>query len=120
MSSLRTKKNRLLPIPFHPNSKFFNYLPPRNSAAQSNGAIQRGVGVVNSSRTGTGEYDVTFASDISECVALVTIGKDGTSLIPAFASASVAFADNNDLVRVRIYRDTGLEFDRDFYIALFC
>ena len=65
----------------------------------------------------TGNYLVTFSTDITDCVYTATVGADDASYVPAILSTRRV---GPDIVRVRAESNAGVPLDRPFYLAVHC
>jgi hypothetical protein len=91
---------------------------PRVAAGSAPGALRRGSGAVSAVRLSEGRYNVTFDTDVSDCVPLANVGDDEVVPRPAFPTVTVTGDPN--VVRVWFENYDGVTQDRQFFLAVFC
>jgi len=82
-----------------------------SAAVGANGALLRGAGAVSSSRISAGTYDVTFARNVENCVALAN------SSAARFARVG---AHTGSVIRVRVSDGQNTNADNPFTMLVFC
>lgn len=88
------------------------------ASVNSNGSLARGSGVTATTRSGTGVYEVTFDTNISQCVYLATPGGDNSLLV--FSVTMYTKLSGTNKVRVNFSDSSEAPIDRPFYLGVFC
>jgi hypothetical protein len=95
---------------------------------RSDGSLVRGSGVERTNKASTGQYSVTFESNVVNCADLVnlggwTIGGEVNIPGPGEAEAGVAATGPealNRTVNVYTHDSSGTNADRGFHLAVLC
>ncbi len=90
-------------------------LKARFARVADTGAVSGGRGVQSAAKAGTGQYDVTFSSDIGQCAYTATVTASGDA-----GHASAQSQADNRTVRVETHTDDGTEADRAFHLVVTC
>jgi hypothetical protein len=88
----------------------------------SNGSLSRGSGTTGVTRTGIGNYRVTFNQNVSACAYLASIGDTGTSA-PFEGNFVSVSGDAGSTSSVDIYtftRNGSTAEDHPFHLAVLC
>jgi hypothetical protein len=83
------------------------------------GALGRNNGATGASNTGAGEYQVTFAKDVSACSYQATLGHDGTANPPR-GEIGVAQGSSVNNVKVVTRDSDGTTQNKEFHLAVNC
>uniref|UniRef100_B8HR20 Secreted protein n=1 Tax=Cyanothece sp. (strain PCC 7425 / ATCC 29141) TaxID=395961 RepID=B8HR20_CYAP4 len=96
-------------------------LDERFAVVSSTGTLARSVGVVSAAKlTGTGNYQVIFNRNVTECVYEATIGNPGTGVAPAGQITVASRAGNVNGVFIKTYDSAGRASDRPFHLYVGC
>jgi hypothetical protein len=90
------------------------------AVVDNNGTLIRSKGVTSAQKIGTGDYQVVFNSDVTNCSYQATVGSPGNT--PNFGQADVWSRVNVAAgVEVRTLNTAGNTFtDLPFHLAVFC
>ncbi len=85
----------------------------------SNGTKARGKGEINSTRLGTGQYEVTFWRNVVQCAYVGNVATSTTGTQPGFMSAARRNGKDNG-VFVRTWAPNGSSADLPFVVFIDC
>jgi len=86
----------------------------------SSGSIARSQGTTSAGRTATGQYEVIFTQNVTQCTYNATLG-NATTGTPAAGSIGVASRSGQvNGVFVATYNSTGVATDRSFHLTVVC
>ena len=85
------------------------------------GGLVRGRGTTSTTKTGEGEYQVSFDADVRNCAYFATLGHPETGVPPAGEIAVGPVANNANGVRVLTRDSAGAGMaDRSFHLIVSC
>lgn len=88
--------------------------------ATATGSLARSQGTTSAGRIGTGEYEVIFNQDVSNCTYLATLGvPTASATAPGEIAVSPRFQNVNG-VFVATYNSAGAGADRSFHLVVVC
>lgn len=99
--------------------KIASALRLRWARVRDTGALVTGRNVVSSESVGSGIYNVTFNSDVSNCGFVPARGTTGFEPTASFIGAR-ALAGQPNTVRVLTFNDAGTAIGRDFTLLVVC
>ncbi|MGH8910583.1 MAG: hypothetical protein ACRD0K_29825 [Egibacteraceae bacterium] len=90
-----------------------------------NGTLVRGCGALSSARIATGQFQVTFARDVSECAYAATIGLPTTpepepGVLPPMGQIMASPGSNPNDVLVATSNAAGVLENRPFHLVIHC
>jgi hypothetical protein len=85
----------------------------------TDGSLFRGRGVVSSAKLGTGEYQVIFHTDVTQCAYIGTVGMPTIKATDGFLTTALK-AGTTDGVFVETFDATGAVADRNFHLEVVC
>src|SRR5206468_3343445 len=96
--------------------------PTFSAAVPSGGSVQRGNAVSAAHQGGTNEYRVTFAADVSKCVASATLAAvpSGGGFDQPEAGRVTVIQDQSTSVLVRTFNAAGAPAEEPFNVVLAC
>jgi hypothetical protein len=84
------------------------------------GSLARGRRVRESRRITTGQYEVTFRRDVTDCAYVATIGVSDDAALPGGEVSVGSQPDNPRGVHVRTRNSNGNAANRGFHLAVHC
>jgi len=93
----------------------------RRAVVAATGTLSRGSGTTSTTRTGEGQYQVVFNSDVKSCAYFATLGDTADGSPPAGEIAVSSLAGNANGVQV-VTRDSAgaTTVDRPFHLIVSC
>ena len=95
--------------------------PSATAVVDSDGTLNRGVNAVSATHLMTGQYEVAFGSNVSECGYTATIGLSGTTGSSDFGTVNVAKrGGNKKAIFVQTFDTGGNLADLGFHLIVQC
>ena len=92
-----------------------------NAVVTATGTLSRGSGTTSAARSGEGQYQVAFDSDVKACTYAATLGDPADGAPPAGEIAVSSLAGNANGVLVVTRDSTGASTaDRPFHLSVSC
>jgi hypothetical protein len=92
----------------------------RHAVMSTTGTIVRGRGTTSGARTGEGQYQVVFDTDVRQCTYYATLGDPAAGNPGAGEIAVGQLAGNANGVHVATHDSAGVAADRSFHLTVSC
>ncbi|MGP8136134.1 MAG: hypothetical protein ACLQD8_08495, partial [Thermoplasmata archaeon] len=90
------------------------------AVVSSTGTLARGNGVVSTTMTGPGVYDIVFDQQVENCSFLASLGSTGSGSAPVGGVTVADFTGRSDGVKVATWADTGESVSFSFHLVAIC
>jgi hypothetical protein len=90
------------------------------AVVNSSGSIARSQGTTSAGRTATGQYEVIFNQNVTQCTYNATLGNPASGVPPAGSIVVASRSGQVNGVFVGTYNATGTATDRSFHLVVVC